>query len=100
MKLRFAVDNELSKIDLDSDLRDVITDLSQTDIPRLREGRVGGQFWSVYVGCSSQYLDAVQYALEQIDLVKNMVRQYPDTFNFARSTRGMITARNLQPGHD
>ena len=88
MKLRFAVDNELSKLDLNSDLRKVVRDMPQTDIPRLREGRVGAQFWSVYVGCSSQYLDAVQYALEQIDIVKNMVRQYPDVFQLARSARG------------
>jgi len=38
----------------------------ETDIPRLRLGEVGGQFWSAYVNCSMQYKDAVRATLEQI----------------------------------
>ena len=54
-----------------------------TDIPRLREGQVGGQFWSVYVPSSLQGDAAVSATLEQIDAVYAMVRRYPDVFELA-----------------
>ena len=57
----------------------------QTDIPRLRAGGVGGQFWSVYVPSSLQGGAAVTATLEQIDCVHAMIRRYPDTFALARS---------------
>jgi membrane dipeptidase len=56
-----------------------------TDIPRLREGGVGGQFWSVYVPSSMQGREAVRVTLEQIDIVHRMVRQWPQTFALART---------------
>ena len=43
-----------------------------TDIPRLRKGGVGGQFWSVYVPSTMQGKDAVRATLEQIDIVHRM----------------------------
>ena len=54
-----------------------------TDIPRLREGGVGGQFWSVYVPASTQA--PVRTTFEQIDVVHRMMRKYPDTFELART---------------
>jgi membrane dipeptidase len=54
-----------------------------TDIPRLRSGGVGGQFWSVYVPASMQGQTAVRATLEQIDVVHRMMRKYPDTFELA-----------------
>jgi membrane dipeptidase len=54
-----------------------------TDIPRLRAGGVGGQFWSVYVPVEMQGPTAVRATLEQIDVVHRMVRKYPDTFELA-----------------
>jgi membrane dipeptidase len=54
-----------------------------TDIPRLRQGGVGGQFWSVFVPAKLQGATAVRAALEQIDVVHRMVRKYPDTFELA-----------------
>ncbi len=54
-----------------------------TDIPRLRTGGVGGQFWSVYVPASLQGQTAVTATLEQIDIVHRMVRRYPDVFELA-----------------
>jgi membrane dipeptidase len=56
----------------------------QTDIPRLREGRVGAQFWSVYTpGESKTGLARTQ--LEQIDIARRMIARYPDTFQLAGS---------------
>ncbi len=47
-----------------------------TDIPRLRRGRVGAQFWSVYVPVEMKGPQAVQATLEQIDLVKALCARY------------------------
>ena len=54
-----------------------------TDIARLKEGGVGGQFWSVYVPGEMQGQTAVTATLEQIDIVHRMIRKYPDTFELA-----------------
>src|SRR6202034_1393708 len=56
-----------------------------TDIPRLRAGHVGAQFWSVWIPVSAQGYEAVQMTLEQIDLVKRMTAQYPADFAMAYS---------------
>ncbi|KZT38049.1 hypothetical protein SISSUDRAFT_1021994 [Sistotremastrum suecicum HHB10207 ss-3] len=56
------------------------------DIPRLREGRVGGFFWSAYVGCTDDRPDflkptnQVRDTLEQIDLARQIIAHYPETF--------------------
>jgi membrane dipeptidase len=54
-----------------------------TDIPRLRAGGVGGQFWSVYVPVEMKGPAAIRATLEQIDIVHRMTRKYPDTFELA-----------------
>jgi len=56
-----------------------------TDIPRLRTGNVGGQFWSVWVPVDTKGFEAVQTTLEQIDLVKRMCARYPDDLAMAYS---------------
>lgn len=56
-----------------------------TDIPRLREGGVGGQFWSVYVPATFEGGAAVRATLEQIDVVYQLMRAYPDTFQLVRT---------------
>ena len=48
-----------------------------TDIPRLRAGGVGGQFWSVYVPVELAGQAAVTATMEQIDIVYSMIRKYP-----------------------
>ncbi|MGH3658464.1 MAG: dipeptidase [Micromonosporaceae bacterium] len=47
-----------------------------TDLPRLRTGGVGAQFWSVWVPCHHE--DPVVATLEQIDAAYRMVERYPD----------------------
>jgi membrane dipeptidase len=54
-----------------------------TDIPRLRAGGVGGQFWSVYVPTRLSGPEAVQATIEQIDVVYRMCARYPETFELA-----------------
>ena len=55
----------------------------QTDLPRLRAGRVGGQFWSVWVPCSLTGAAAVRTTLEQVDLVHLLAERYPDELQLA-----------------
>lgn len=56
----------------------------QTDIPRLRQGGVGAQFWSVYVPAETDRRGtALVETLEQIELVRAMIRHYPDVFELA-----------------
>lgn len=54
-----------------------------TDIPRLRAGHVGAQFWSVWIPANTPGYEAVQITLEQIDLVKRMTAQYPKDLEMA-----------------
>ncbi|KAG5309859.1 PREDICTED: dipeptidase 1-like isoform X3 [Acromyrmex echinatior] len=49
-----------------------------TDLPRLTKGKVGGQFWVAYVSCESQYKDAVQLTLRQIDVIRRFIQRYPN----------------------
>lgn len=56
-----------------------------TDIARLRQGMVGGQFWSVWVSADLPPLEQVKQTLEQIDLIHQIVARYPETFALART---------------
>jgi membrane dipeptidase len=54
-----------------------------TDLPRMRRGRVGAQFWSVYVPGTLAGDSAVATTLEQIDLVYRLIQHYPDSLELA-----------------
>jgi membrane dipeptidase len=55
-----------------------------TDIPRLRQGGVGAQFWAAYVSTETiKEGIAVKQTLEQIDVIHRMVKAYPDVFEMA-----------------
>jgi len=66
-------------------LTDIAARLSftHTDLPRLAQGRVGAQFWSVFVPGSLAGDGAVAATLEQIDFVRSMIRRYPDALELA-----------------
>ncbi|MFI1990242.1 dipeptidase [Actinoplanes sp. NPDC020271] len=55
----------------------------QTDLPRLRSGNVGAQFWSVYVPSSLPEPEAVTHTMEQIDVVYRLLNEYPDALEAA-----------------
>jgi membrane dipeptidase len=67
-----------------TDLRELVPGL-HTDLPRLRHGGVGAQFWSVYVPAQLQGEAAVVTTLEQIDLVRRLAARYPEALELARS---------------
>mmetsp|Transcript_56014 Transcript_56014/g.127271 ORF Transcript_56014/g.127271 Transcript_56014/m.127271 type:complete len:416 (+) Transcript_56014:86-1333(+) len=88
--LHEGFDHQLGLVDLSQNLsgkkfEKIRHQCLHTDIPRCREGGLGGQFWSVYVPYSCQGGDAVQKTLEQIDVVHRMCEKYPETFEFAPS---------------
>ncbi|MBK5259708.1 MAG: dipeptidase [Thermoanaerobaculia bacterium] len=71
--------NHLADIDLRKD-ESAMEPALHTDIPRLRQGRLGAQFWSVYIPTSMKGAEAVQATIEQIDVVHRLEEIYPDTF--------------------
>jgi membrane dipeptidase len=54
-----------------------------TDIPRLRAGGVGAQFWSVYVPSDLSEPEAVVATMEQVDAVYRLAAAYPDDLAMA-----------------
>ena len=86
---RKVADNALSKIDIAQHQPGL-----HTDIPRLREGGVGGQFWSVYIPQALPKGEHVRATMEQIDVVYNMLRQWPDTFQLS------LTADDVEAAFD
>lgn len=51
-----------------------------TDIPRLRRGMVGAQFWSVYIPGEIADSGFARVQLEQIDIARQVIARYPDVF--------------------
>ena len=60
-------------------------ELYNTDIARLRQGMVGGQFWSVWVSPNLPGPEQVKETIEQIALVHSFAERYPDAFAMART---------------
>ncbi len=48
-----------------------------TDMTRLRQGRVGGQFWSIYIDGTVKGDEAIRQTIEQIDIVHRLIAAYP-----------------------
>lgn len=63
-----------------------------TDIPRLKKGGVGAQFWAAYVPVELKK-SSTKAALEQIDIIHTFIRDYPDDFEFAGTVDDIIRIR-------
>lgn len=61
-----------------------------TDIPRLREGRVGGQFWSIYVPSSAMETGAARFQLEQFDIAHRLIEEFPEHFGLALTAEDVM----------
>lgn len=87
--LRALYKNDISNITYNSTLP------LHVDFPRLKKGRLGAQFWSVYVGCpkasnnytSDVYLPIVKKTLEQIDLVHRLIAKFPERLQLALTSK-------------
>lgn len=89
LRLREKADGDFDRIDIDQPQPAL-----HTDIPRLRRGGVGGQFWAAYVPCERIGDGATRYALEQIDLIHRMIACYPDTFELALTAEDVVRIRS------
>ena len=87
--LRENVRYDLDRLDIAGDQ----TGRLHTDIPRLRAGGVGAQFWSVYVRSDMSGEDAVSATLEQIDGVRQLLARYPGDLVSALTADDMEKAR-------
>ncbi|XP_043099136.1 dipeptidase 1 [Puntigrus tetrazona] len=67
-----------------------ILNITHTNIPKIKEGRLSAQFWAAYVPCDTQYKDAVRQTLEQIDVIHRMCHEYPEVFRFAASSQDIL----------
>jgi membrane dipeptidase len=61
-----------------------------TDMARLRAGRVGGQFWSVYISGTILGDEAIRTTIEQIDAARRVIAAYPQTLEMAESADDMV----------
>ena len=64
----------------------------QTDVARLRQGRIGAQFWSVYVSAGLTDQQAVQAVMEQIDVTRRLIARYPQDLQFAQTSAEVAQA--------
>jgi membrane dipeptidase len=87
IQLRLRFDNQLSKIDFndttDSGETHPAGRTMHTDLTRLKKGKVGAQYWSVWVPTSITEPEAVVMTMEQIDVTKRLIAQYPDDLQLA-----------------
>jgi membrane dipeptidase len=88
------------RVRYDFDALDIAEDLTatglHTDLPRLRAGGVGAQFWSVYVPCALAPDAAVAATLEQVDAVRRLCDRYPE--HLAPATDGDAVERAHREG--
>ena len=84
--------SKLASVDLLGDTRRETPPL-HTDIPRLRAGRVGAQWWSVYVPHDIGGPEAIQAVFEQIDIVHQLVARHPEVFRMATTADEVVAAQ-------
>ncbi|CAG7827477.1 unnamed protein product [Allacma fusca] len=96
MSIRVLAENNLHRFNLSRNLSQdhygFFGHRVDTDIPRLREGKVGAQIWSAYADCVSQHKDAVVITLEQIDVIKRMIDTYSDDLELVTESEGILKA--------
>ncbi len=65
-----------------------------TDLARLAAGRVGGQFWSVYIpgDTATARLGYAKVQLEQIDIARRVIAKYPERFEPVLTAQGFRDA--------
>ena len=61
-----------------------------TDMARLHAGRVGAQFWSVYIDGTFKGDEAIRKTIEQIDIVDRMIASYPNDLERALTATDVV----------
>ncbi|KAK6166558.1 hypothetical protein SNE40_023215 [Patella caerulea] len=86
---RVEAQNQVHQVNLAESLIGV-WNTTHTDIPRIQQGHLKAQFWSLFVKCDSQYKDAVRQSLDQMDTIKKIIARYPDVFRFVTTADGIM----------
>ncbi len=89
IQLRARFDNQINSFDF-ADTTDTGPThpegrVMHSDLARLAEGKVGAQYWSVYVPASLSEPEAVQMTMEQIDVMKRLIARYPEALRYAET---------------
>jgi membrane dipeptidase len=88
-QLRSRFNNQINAFDFTDTLNSADAPAERgvmhTDLKRLRIGKVGAQFWSVYVPHNNDEAVAVQQTIEQIDVTKRLIARYPGQLSYAES---------------
>ena len=63
-----------------------------TDFPRMRAGHLAGQFWSIYIPGEDKDSGYARVQLEQFDIARRMIAQYPDQMEFVTTADGIERA--------
>ena len=89
IQLRARFDNQINGFDFadTTGTGDTHPDgrVMHTDLARLAQGKVGAQYWSVYVPASLSEPEAVQMTIEQIDVTKRLIARYPDSLAYVET---------------
>lgn len=81
-EIRESYDSWRKPLDLEADTSKLEPRL-QTDLPRMKKGGMGAQFWSVWIPADLKGDEAIRVTLEQIDVVHRMVERYPGRLEMA-----------------
>lgn len=95
VSLRNLLENRLQDFPFERNLSAIepfASDSRWTDLVKLRAGGVGGQFWSLYTPCRSQFKNAVSLVLEQADVVTRLVERYPEHLQLVTTADGILSA--------
>jgi membrane dipeptidase len=87
LREKYASDVEGTDVSANSDK---LPKPMMTDMARLRQGRVGGQFWSVYIPAGVTGDAAIRTTIEQVDIVKRLAAKYPRDLELATTAADVV----------
>jgi len=91
--LPWYIRSDLKETPLDVEAYDLRRPTSgNTDLARLKQGMVGGQFWSVYVPGDYRDSGYARVQLEQIDIARRVIAKYPEVLQPAFTAQDIWTA--------
>lgn len=73
-----------------------VTNITHTDLKRIREGRLRGQFWAIYAPCTTTGKDATRIHLEQIDVIRRINDKYSDVMEIVENSEGVYDKKSLK----
>ena len=83
-------DKYAGRVDMVASGSDRLDQPLMTDMARMREGRVGGQFWSVFITGTITGNDAIRATVEQIDIARRLIQSYPRDLQLASNADDMV----------